>query len=137
MPADTDEILLALNSPVDVLRARMEGKRLAKKIGLNTIDSIKLVTAISEIANNAVMHGRAARIRMHLLQDGPRLGLIVVVMDKGPGIANIEAALKDGYSTRHSLGIGLGAAKRLMDEFAIESVVGQGTTITMTKWKAV
>lgn len=137
MPADAeDDIILGLNTTVDVLRAREEARRLAAEIGLNTIDFIKVATAISEIANNAVMHATDARIAMRLQDDGGKLGLRVVVMDKGPGIANLEAALKDGYSTQRSLGIGLGAARRLMDEFDITSEVGKGTTVTMTKWKS-
>lgn len=135
MAGTPDEITLLLNSSVDVLRARREGQELAAQLGMNAIEVIKVATAISEIACNAVVHAQAARIVLRLRQDGKKRGLTVVVEDQGPGIQDLAAAMRDGFSTVRSLGIGLPAAKRSMDEFDIVSEVGKGTTITMTKWK--
>lgn len=135
MPTEGDEVRLVLRSEVDVLRARKEGQRLAGEIGLNAIDTVKVATAISEIASNAVFHAESAALTLRVIQEEKRQGLLVVVADKGPGIPDVDAALEDGFSTRRSLGIGLGAAKRLMDGFDIETATGKGTTVTMTKWK--
>ncbi|OWW18935.1 hypothetical protein AYR66_04995 [Noviherbaspirillum denitrificans] len=84
---------------------------------------------------NALFHGQQAWINLRLLQDGARRGVAVVVADKGPGIPDLDAAMRDGYSTRNSLGIGMGAARRLMDDFAVTTEIGKGTTVTMAKWK--
>jgi serine/threonine-protein kinase RsbT len=135
MSTAVDEVTLILNSEVDVLRARQEGQRLAQEIGLNRVDSVKVATAVSEIASNALFHALHGSIRLRLLRDGNRLGLSVIVSDKGPGIADLDVALRDGYSTRNSLGIGLGAARRLMDDFEVDTEIGKGTTVSMTKWK--
>lgn len=136
MAMDKDDVMLVLKSEVDVLRARKEGQRLAQEIGMNTVETIKVATAVSEIAFNALFHAQRASISLCLLAgDGPRTGVRVIVADKGPGIADLEAALRDGYSTRNSLGIGLGAARRLMDDFEINTEIGKGTTVTMVKWK--
>lgn len=136
MATDEEGITLMIKSEVDLLRARKEGQRLAREIGLNAVDSVKVATAVSEIASNALFHAQQAWINLRLLQDGKRRGLSVVVADKGPGIANLNAALRDGFSTRNSLGIGLGAARRLMDDFDIATEMGKGTTVTMTKWNS-
>jgi len=135
MAAGEEEVMLILRSEVDVLRARKEGQRLAQEIGMNRIDSVKVATAVSEIASNALFHGQQATIRLCVVQEGKRSGLSVIVADKGPGIPDLGAALRDGYSTRKSLGIGLGAAKRMMDDFEICTGIDKGTTVTMTKWK--
>lgn len=132
---DEDDITLMIKSEVDILRARKECQRLAQEIGLNTVESTKLVTAVSEIATNALFHAHHASITLRLLNDGRRQGLSVTVADKGYGIADLDAALRDGYSTRNSLGIGLGAARRLMDDFEVRTEIGKGTTVTMAKWK--
>lgn len=136
MATNEDGVTLMLKSEVDVLRARKEGQRLAREIGLNAVDSVKVATAVSEIATNALFHAQQAWINLRVLQDGKRSGLSVVVVDKGPGIADVDAALCDGFSTRNSLGIGLGAARRLMDDFDIATEIGKGTTVTMTKWNS-
>lgn len=136
MATDEEGITLMIKSEVDLLRARKEGQRLAREIGLNAVDSVKVATAVSEIGSNALFHAQQAWINLRLRQDGKRRGLSVVVADKGPGIANLNAALRDGFSTRNSLGIGLGAARRLMDDFDIATEMGKGTTVTMTKWNS-
>jgi len=134
--ASGDKIVLSLKSEVDILRARKEGQRLAEALGMNTIESVKVATAISEIATNALFHAGSAEVTLMLVEHGKRRGISVAIADRGPGILDVAAALRDGFSTRRSLGIGLGAAKRLMDEFIIDTEIGNGTTITMTKWKA-
>lgn len=136
MEMDEHDVTLMIKSEVDILRARKECQRLAQEIGLNTVDTTKLVTAVSEIATNALFHAHHASINLRLLNDGLRQGLSVTVADKGSGIADLDAALRDGYSTRNSLGIGLGAARRLMDDFEVQTEIGKGTTVKMAKWKA-
>lgn len=136
MRHDSDEVTLMIRSEVDVLRARKESQRLAQDIGMTTVDAVKVATAVSEIASNALFHARRASITLRVRSDGKRTGLLVVVADKGPGIPDLNAALRDGYSTRNSLGIGMGAAKRMMDEFDVMTVLGKGTTVTMAKWIA-
>lgn len=131
-----DDVTLLLNSEVDVLRARQEGRRLARELGMSNIDAVKVVTAVSEIASNALFHAREGSINLRLLRAGTRSGVSVTVADKGPGIADLEAAMRDGFSTRNSLGIGLGAARRMMDDFEVSTEIGRGTTVTMAKWKA-
>ena len=134
MASDQDDVSLILKAEVDVLRARKEVQRLARKIGMNTIEAIKTATSVSEIAYNALFHAQRASIRINVLRNGARAGISVIVADKGPGIPDLEAAMRDGYSTRNSLGIGLGAARRMMDTFDIDTEIGKGTTVAMTKW---
>ena len=93
------------------------------------------VTAASELARNTVLYGGGGRLRMEALNDGPRRGLRLTFEDNGPGIADLDQAMKDGFSTGTGLGLGLGGAKRLSSEFNIESRVGEGTRVTITRWK--
>ncbi|WP_420476916.1 anti-sigma regulatory factor [Noviherbaspirillum sp. ST9] len=132
---DEDDVTLLLKSEVDVLRARKEGQRLARELGMTAIDSVKVATAVSEIASNALFHAREGSVNLRMLCSGNRRGLSVTVADRGPGIADLEQAMRDGFSTRNSLGIGLGAARRMMDDFEVNTEIGRGTTVTMAKWK--
>ncbi len=126
---------MPLRSFVDVTKVCQYGKELAASLHFELIESIKITTAISEIARNTVLYADAGHITVCAIQRGEKRGLMVVVEDDGPGIPDVTLAMQDGYSTTFSLGIGLSGAKRLMDEFEIVSEVGKGTTITMKKWK--
>ncbi len=117
----------------DIVQARKGARELATRISFSRTDLTLIATAVSEIARNIVRFAGDGEIRLELLQE-PQVGLRVVARDTGPGIADVDLALADGFSTCHGLGMGLPGARRLMDEFTVVSEVGRGTTVTMTKW---
>jgi serine/threonine-protein kinase RsbT len=129
------EETFALTSGEDIVRARQAVREWAIVAGFRLVEQTKLVTAASEIARNALTHGGGGRLRLAALNDDARRGLRLVFEDEGPGIADLSLALKDGYTTGSGLGLGLGGARRLVQEFAIESTVGSGTKVTLTQWK--
>ena len=104
-------------------------------LGFSLVDQTKIVTAASELARNTVVHGRGGEVALHVLMEGTRKGLRLVFSDAGPGIANIELAMKDGYTTGGGMGLGLGGAKRLSNDFKIDSQAGAGTRVSITRWK--
>ena len=118
----------------DVVNARQTGRVLAANLGFRGTDLTLIATAISEIARNIVVYAQRGEVTVSVAHDGSRRGIKVVAHDDGPGIPDIELAMRDGYSTGRSLGLGLSGARRLMDDFEIVSEVGVGTTITMSKW---
>jgi serine/threonine-protein kinase RsbT len=124
-----------LRAEDDVVRARQAVRSWAVEMGFSLVDQTKLVTAASELARNTVVYGGGGTLLMEALEDGARKGLRLVFTDEGPGIPDLEKALRDGYTTGNGLGLGLGGAKRLVNEFAIESQAGEGTRITVVKWK--
>jgi serine/threonine-protein kinase RsbT len=124
-----------LRAEDDVVRARQAVRSWAVELGFSLVDQTKLVTAASELARNTVVYGGGGTLRMESLEDGARKGLRLVFADEGPGIPDVETALRDGYTTGGGLGLGLGGARRLVNEFAIESQAGAGTRITVVKWK--
>ncbi len=124
-----------LRTEDDVVRARQAVRAWAVELGFSLVDQTKLVTAASELARNTVVYGGGGAMEMEVLEDGARTGFRLVFADTGPGIPDIERALKDGYTTGGGLGLGLGGAKRLVNEFAIQSAPGEGTRITVVKWK--
>ena len=126
---------LSLRSEDEVVRVRQAAREWAITLGFGLVDQTKIVTAASELARNTVIYGGGGSVRLEALNDGPRRGLRLTFEDKGPGIADLSLALKDGYSTGTGLGLGLGGAKRLMSEFHIESTPGQGTRVAVTRWK--
>ena len=132
---DKDSFLLHIRSSDDVVRVRQEVRSKAVAVGLGLVDQIKIVTAASELARNALDYGGGGTVSISLINDGIRRGLRLVFEDKGPGIADIQQALKDGFTTGHGLGLGLSGAKRLSNEFGIESAVGVGTRVTIARWK--
>lgn len=135
-PATPDkEALLQIRSSDDVVRVRQEVRSKAVAVGLGLVDQTKIVTAASELARNALDYGGGGTVSISLINDGIRRGLRLIVEDKGPGIADIQQALQDGFSTGQGLGLGLSGAKRLSNEFGIESTVGVGTRITIARWK--
>jgi len=129
--ADTLEI----RTSDDVVRVRQQVRARAIKAGLSLVDQTKLVTAASELARNTLDHAGGGRVAMHMIEDGTRQGLRLVFEDQGPGIPDIQLALKDGYTTGTGLGLGLSGSRRLCNEFSLESTVGVGTKITIARWK--
>jgi serine/threonine-protein kinase RsbT len=118
----------------DVVRVRQVVRGWAVELGFSLVDQTKVVTATSEVARNTVMYGGGGTARLEVVQDGGRRGLRVVFEDKGPGISDVEQALQDGFTSGTGLGLGLGGARRLSNDFAIESRVGEGTRVTIVRW---
>lgn len=136
MTAAANEIaVLVIRSSDDVVRVRQEVRSRAVSAGLGIVDQTKIVTAASELARNTLNYGGGGTVRIELLQQGARQGVRLTFEDQGPGIADVEQALKDGYSTRGGLGLGLGGAKRLSNEFTIDTAPGRGTRVTIARWK--
>jgi serine/threonine-protein kinase RsbT len=125
---------LPIQAEADVVSARQRVRTAAAKLGFTLVDQTKLVTAASELARNTLTHGRGGTLHLQTL-NGPRAGLRLIFEDKGPGIPDITLALRDGFTTGSGLGLGLGGAKRLVNEFDIYSRPGEGTRITITRWK--
>src|SRR5215470_7008290 len=119
----------------DVVRVRHVVREWAVAAGFSLVDQTKLVTAASELARNLVQHGGGGALRIETLNTGPRLGLRLTFEDHGPGISDIEQAMRDGFTTGGGLGLGLGGAKRLVNEFEIHSRPGEGTKVAITRWK--
>jgi serine/threonine-protein kinase RsbT len=129
------EIRVAINSDQDIVLARQKGRALAIELGFSAVDATFIATAVSELARNILAYARKGDITLGAVQGPNRKGIQVVASDKGPGIADIRQALRDGFSTSGSLGLGLPGVRRLMDEFSITSQPGQGTTVTVKKWR--
>jgi serine/threonine-protein kinase RsbT len=125
---------LPLQAQEDVVSARQSVRSYAVALGLSLVDQTKLVTAASELARNTVVHGGGGTMKLELVERNSRQGIRLTFEDRGPGISDIERALQDGYSTGGGLGLGLGGAKRLASEFAIESTPGSGTKVVITQW---
>jgi serine/threonine-protein kinase RsbT len=134
MPAVREESV-AIHSDEDVVRIRQLTRRWAVDLGFSLVDQTKIVTAASELARNTLVHGGGGLTRLVALQDGGRRGLRLVFEDKGPGIPDLQQALRDGFTTGSGLGLGLGGARRLSSEFDIASTPGRGTTVSITRWK--
>ncbi|MBN3942915.1 MAG: anti-sigma regulatory factor [Nostoc sp. NMS9] len=124
-----------IQSSGDVVLVRQAVRQLAVEIGFGLVDQTKIVTAASELARNTLDYGGGGTVKLETLQEGRRRGLRLTFEDRGPGISDIELALKDGFTTGSGLGMGLGGAKRLANEFEIQSVVGEGTLIKIVRWK--
>jgi serine/threonine-protein kinase RsbT len=130
----SDERRIAIRSDDDVVAARREARELATAIGFEPTDLTLLATAISEVARNITAYAGEGEIVVAVRNSGGRLGIRVIARDAGPGIDDVDLALRDGYSTGDGLGLGLPGARRLVDEFAIETGRGRGTVVTMIKW---
>lgn len=126
---------MEIQSESDIVRVRQAVRSWSQQLGFSLVEQTKIVTAASEMARNALDHGGGGEVRLESLNNGSRRGLKLVFEDQGPGIANIEQAMKDGYSTRNGLGLGLGGARRLTSEFEIESTPGLGTRVTLIQWR--
>ncbi len=119
----------------DIVLARQKGRELAARAGLSPTEQTLVATAISEVARNIIVYAVRGEVVLAPLRRDGRRGVLVVARDEGPGISNPELAMRDGYSTAKSLGMGLPGAKRLMDEFELTSALGKGTTVVMKKWE--
>jgi serine/threonine-protein kinase RsbT len=128
------ETSIPIASDLDIIRARQTGRTEASKLGFSSTDLTLIATAISELARNIVMYAKRGEIIVRLVRSTERQGITVIARDRGPGIPNVKQTLQDGYSTSRSLGLGLPGVRRLMDEFEIESQVGEGTVVTIKKW---
>lgn len=126
---------VAIHNDVDVVVAIQKGRMLAQAHGFSTNEQYITVTAISEVAHNIINYARCGEITLDIVEQGKRCAILIIATDAGPGIPDVQQALKDGYSTGAGLGLGLSGARRLMDEFEIVSEVGKGTTVTMWKWR--
>jgi len=125
---------LVITSGADIVAARQQGRNLASQLGFSDVDQIVIATAISEVARNIVEYAQQGEIRISALHSGGRTGIMIIAEDHGPGISDLTQAMQVGYSTGRGLGLGLPGAKRLMDEFEVNSVKGKGTKVTMRKW---
>jgi serine/threonine-protein kinase RsbT len=118
-----------------VVLVRQTVRKWATELGFSLVDQTKMITAASELARNTLVYGGGGTVRLELLEDGARRGLRLTFEDQGPGILDIEKALTDGYTSGKGMGMGLGGSKRLVNEFDIVSRVGEGTRVTITRWK--
>lgn len=124
-----------LRASDDIVRVRQRARQWAVDIGFGLVDQTKIVTAASELGRNTVDHGRGGSARLRWIVNGARQGLRLDFVDEGPGIADTELALREGYSTGNGLGLGLPGSRRLMGELEIESAPGKGTRVTVVRWK--
>jgi serine/threonine-protein kinase RsbT len=126
---------VAINSDQDIVSARQKGRAMAIELGFSSGDATLIATAISELARNIVSYARKGQITLKGVQGSSRVGILVIASDEGPGILDIRQALRDGFSTSGSLGLGLPGVRRLMDEFEITSQPNLGTTVAVKKWR--
>lgn len=132
----TSQTSLAIVSQEDVVLVRQAVRKAGVEAGFTLVDQTKIITAASELARNAFVHGGGGTVLIEHVEEGARKGLRLTFTDEGPGIPDIERALKDGYTSGNGLGLGLGGAKRLSNEFSIWSEPAKGTRVTITRWKS-
>jgi serine/threonine-protein kinase RsbT len=129
------KVNIPINNELDIVIARQRGREMANNFGFALIDLALIATAISELTRNILTYAQKGVLIIQVMEEQRKRGIIVIAIDEGPGIENIELALQDGYSTTtNSLGLGLPGVRRLMDDFEIQSEVGKGTTVTTKKW---
>jgi serine/threonine-protein kinase RsbT len=136
MTATTRTERLAIRSSEDVVKIRQQTRMFAVAAGLSLVDQTKIITAASELARNTLDYGGGGEACMEVIEDGGRRGVRLAFEDQGPGIPDVQMALKDGFTTGSGLGLGLGGSRRLANEFSIESKVGVGTKVTIVRWKS-
>lgn len=129
-----ESFTLALRVPEDIVRMRQAVREQATALDFSLVDQTKIVTAASELARNTILYGGGGEVIVEPLSEGRRKAVRLTFIDQGPGIADIEVAMRDGYSTGAGLGLGLGGARRLSNEFQIDSHPGQGTRVCITRW---
>jgi serine/threonine-protein kinase RsbT len=134
VPVESSETITVVRSD-DVVRVRQAVRTKAVAAGFSLVDQTKIVTAASEIARNTVDYGGGGTLQIEVLREGPRRGLRLIFADEGPGIEDLERAMTDGYTTGNGLGLGMSGAKRLCNEFAVKSTPGQGTIVTLARWR--
>lgn len=127
--------VVSIQSDLDIVTARSMARDMAKSLGFGSIDQARIATAVSELARNIYVHAKSGQMVARGVERAGLKGIEMEFRDQGPGISNVELALQDGYSTVKSMGMGLPGAKRLMDEFEIQSQIGVGTTIICRKWR--
>ena len=125
---------MPVKSEPDVVSVRRRVREVSAQLGLSLVDQTKIITAASELARNTIIYGGGGSMQVQTL-NGPRVGLRLTFEDQGPGIPDVDLALRDGFTTGTGLGLGLGGSKRLVNEFEIVSRPGEGTRITITRWK--
>ena len=131
----TKSDVLPLRSEHDIVLARQAVRKMTQELGFGIVDQTKLVTAASELARNALVHGKGGHVRWEMVTEGIRRGLRLHFIDEGPGIADVDLAMTDGWTSGTGMGLGLSGAKRLANEFEIETQPGKGTRVTITRWK--
>ena len=134
MPAPNGEVL-AIRTSTDVVMVRQSVRALAAQLGFSLVDQTKIVTAASELARNALEHGGGGTAKLEVVTQGIRNGIRLTFEDKGPGIPDVKLAMTDGYTTGNGMGLGLSGSKRLVSELNVVTKVGEGTSVTATKWK--
>src|SRR6185437_9084466 len=134
VPVESSETMPVASSE-DVVRVRQAVRGKAVAAGFSLVDQTKIITAASEIARNTVDYGGGGTLTVETLREGARRGVRLVFVDQGPGIADLDRALSDGYTSGSGLGLGLGGAKRLCNEFAVKTAVGKGTVVTLARWR--
>ena len=128
------DVRVAIRTDADVVTARHEARAMGAGLGFSSTDLTLLATAISEVARNMTTYAGEGEVTLRVLGDGRRSGIEVVASDEGPGIADVELAMRDGYTTGNGLGLGLPGARRLVDEFELRTTLGSGTSIRLVKW---
>lgn len=119
----------------DIVMSRQQVRKLTQQIKFTLVDQTKMITAASELSRNTVVYGGGGQMRWEIVQQGIRTGLRLWFEDKGPGIPDVDLALTDGWTSGSGMGVGLSGSKRLVNEFEIHTVVGEGTCVTVTRWK--
>jgi serine/threonine-protein kinase RsbT len=132
----SDEVHIEVECDADIVPARAGGRALASRLGFSRTDATLIATAISEVARNIVVHAGRGEIVVRREDGTDRYGVVVIARDSGPGIPDVAAAMEEGHGTKGGFGLGLPGARRIMDDFDIESALGRGTTVTMRKWRA-
>lgn len=135
MAEEPDEVKVKILSEYEIVTARQKVREMCAILQFSSAEQTLVATAVSELARNIVEYARYGEITVKKISDSERRGIVITARDKGPGIPNIQLAMRDGYSTSRGLGLGLPGCRRIMDEFEISSRVGKGTTVTAKKWK--
>ena len=129
------EVQIVIASDGDIVTARAKARALADRLGFRRIDATEIATAISEVTRNIIVHAGNGEVVLRPAEDDHRRGVVVIARDSGGGIADVDAAMREGYGTKDGLGLGRPGARRLMDDFDIETAPGEGTTVIMKKWR--